>query len=69
MSKPLIQSKSFWGWVVASLPLISEAAEKVLGSGFLPPQVVPIVAGAGALIGLIGRLVARDEIKGVISSR
>lgn len=69
MAKPLVQSKSFWGWLVASLPLISEATEKVLGSGFLPPHVAPIVAGAGALIGLIGRLVATDDVKGVFSSK
>lgn len=69
MSKPLVKSKSFWGWVVASLPLISQAAENVLGSGFVPPHIAPIVAGAGALIGLLGRLVATEEIKGVVSSK
>lgn len=69
MSKPLVQSKSFWGWLVASLPLISQAAENLLGTGFVPAQIAPIVAGAGALVGLIGRLVATEEIKGVVSSK
>ena len=68
-TKPLIASKSFWGALIALLPAASDTIEQLLGSGFLPPQVTPWLAGAGALLALLGRVTATSQISGVISSK
>jgi hypothetical protein len=68
-TKPLIASKSFWGALIALLPAASDTIEQLLGSGFLPPQVTPWLAGAGALLALLGRVTATSQIRGVVSSK
>lgn len=67
--KPLVASKTFWGALVALLPAASDAVQQLLGSGFLPPQVTPWLAGAGALLALLGRVSATSQISGVLSSK
>jgi hypothetical protein len=68
-TKPLIASKSFWGALIALLPAASDTVQQLLGSGFLPPQVTPWLAGAGALLALLGRVTATSQISGVLSSK
>lgn len=68
-TKPLIASKSFWGALIALLPAASDTIEQLLGSGFLPPQVTPWLAGAGALLALLGRVTATSQISGIVSSK
>ena len=65
--KALVASKTFWGSVLAILPAASDAVQQVLGSGFLPPQIAPWVAGAGALLALLGRVTASSTIGGILS--
>jgi hypothetical protein len=68
-TKPLIASKSFWGALIALLPAASDTVQQLLGSGFLPPQVTPWLAGAGALLALLGRVTATSQISGIVSSK
>jgi hypothetical protein len=68
-TKPLIASKSFWGALIALLPAASDSVQQLLGSGFIPPQVAPWLAGAGALLALLGRVTATSQISGVLSSK
>lgn len=68
-TKPLIASKSFWGALIALLPAASDTVQQLLGSGFLPPHVTPWLAGAGALLALLGRVTATSQISGVLSSK
>jgi hypothetical protein len=64
--KALVQSTSFWGSVLALLPAISDAATWALGTGFLPPQIAPIVVAVGALTAIFGRVKADTQITSVL---
>lgn len=52
------KSKTVLGALLALSPLI----DKALGSGVIPPQYVPIVAGVGAVISIFGRYVADTKL-------
>jgi hypothetical protein len=65
MGKALVLSKTFWGSVLAALPAVSEALNQAVGSGFLPPQAMPWVAGVGAVLAFLGRITASEEITSV----
>ena len=67
--KALIASTTFWGSIISTLPLISEAANQLIGTGLLPPQVAVIVAASGAVISVLGRIFASEPITGVFTPK
>lgn len=64
--KALIQSSSFWGSVLALLPAVSEAVNWALGTGFVPPQIAPILVAVGSVTAILGRVKADSKITSVL---
>lgn len=64
-SKPLLSSLTVAGGAIALLPLVTELVDKLIASGALPPEIVPVVSGIGGLLAIVGRLRAKFPIKGI----
>lgn len=68
-SKPLISSFTFWGGVASIVPVISSLLTQVAGIPGIPPQIQAILAGAGGLVAILGRVAATKRIDGLVSTK
>lgn len=64
--KSLVESTTFWGALLALLPEISDAAQWALSTGFIPPQIAPIVVAVGAVTAIFGRVKSDSKITSVL---
>ena len=69
-TKPLVASTTFWGGLLALLPVVLEQLPDVINQvlPILSPQTGAIVSAVGGLIAIYGRATAKKAVKGVFSS-
>ncbi len=63
-TKPLSQSLSFWGLILAGLPNLQSVLPEV--AALLPPHFSPWISLAGVILGTFGIKRRETTIKGVV---
>lgn len=64
-AKPLVKSTTFWGGLLAFLPVAAEVANQVATVPLLPPHVAAGAAAVGGTLAIVGRILARLPISGI----
>lgn len=62
-SKHPLQSITIWGGLLALIPSVVSALDQVANSGVVPQEYAVIITGVGGILALVGRKLAKKEIK------
>jgi len=69
LSKPAIFSKTIIGGVVAFFPAAAEVVNYLAATPLIPPHTAAILGAIGGGLAIVGRVVAKADIQGLLFER